>query len=1074
MLSFKGFSQIALLSLSFALLLSACSLPAPQKGTQAAGQEKAAAFYLSNASGKFTTTHDSKNFSIPVSRTLSVKACFNENRYNKPMMNSEFDITGGSKDQHLEADASGCLVWDEEIPFNAMAPSKNVLIARTVSGFGHYKGERQVQLIINPWEQKVYSLTDSRVSSYLQGDEGQNALEGASTAMPLLVTPTTTTLENRNLSTDGHSVWQFRANVGYETKDVDGNPLIITLNQGKFRAKLSLIQIDQTSGNESRRVLYESDWLNSENLINGLLFVQTDLPNLARICVNSKMQMGIRVEAVDAPTSLTPYEGVFDAGDCNTNKGNVSLQPDVAFQQQKVAAPKLSIKDYVAETPATAPIATAKLVGGNKLVHLTAPLTFSAIDFDQKSAVERVRNFNVTACLASDIDNSPIQLEDFNVQTMGKGLKKVTTNQSGCLSWDDKVAFNYYEKECWKQGTVQITGIKMKMNEKIPVQYNAWFGWLMFRDVSLTNPEPLQCATGETDIMFAKYDFNKVKVVYSTDDSMELENQKIGNFLLSLTIRRPSRLDPSTVSEVPAPPGPYLVRLAMVDASVSDYSKAAGKIYMARDEVMMVTAGGMIQQQIMINTRNTKGMGNTNQLLFEVLPLRADAADRLRADPQLDPETLIDPVSNVRPFAYSAPITMANNAEGGITTPLNNNGVSIVKPIIEQFRKDKMAHAENLKKTSTKELFAQQNRLILMNASDEKTTLGFRAALTNTYLARQSAESRPKVSPQPLALEDLQNIIKTGTVDTKMANLLCQYWFEDYWQRPMPATGLTIVDPKSVMDAVYFVQKCSDAVRENPRRMFDIESKYFVKGVTMVAPASGIYRDFSTSDNLSYTYGRTTSDNLSTGVDFGIGKFLGRISTAGSVSVSWAKTISNTFGHTMSINFSVEAIQTHAQATDYEKCVSIRLNPLLFQPDRSGVVGWLKGVLRMTKSPYLRAMNSKFTNETKLAYAQDGYLLCDGHLEGRPIQLDETYYLMNQIVGSTQASDSASERFRPLFTAIRGTQDFAKFLSLLQGVQGVPDSFKGELQQSFMSVNPLVPAFLRGTGGFPGVVSKLE
>jgi hypothetical protein len=295
-----------------------------------------------------------------------------------------------------------------------------------------------------------------------------------------------------------------------------------------------------------------------------------------------------------------------------------------------------------------------------------------------------------------------------------------------------------------------------------------------------------------------------------------------------------------------------------------------------------------------------------------------------------------------------------------------------------------------------------------------------------------------------LSMTDLKSWVRSGQLTTSQAEGLCADWADSVLNAPAGATKAT---PYRRPHAVFFdsIEKvksqCLQRVKADPRRFFDSDnhsstwSKDISAGITLktselpVIDEIPVLNMLSASAGIRYNVSHTKQDSSSTG---------------NSINVQNGKMIT------------VETIPIRVAATDYEKCMVIRMDANLLFSDLSDI------------------FREDLSLGEKLSVANRGYLVCWGQNSHRPLIFDEKYYILDQRPPETQAMDSSADLDRPFFVQLRGRRDFASFLTYVQGVYQVPAQYTGDYEETHMLADPAEAVFLRGLNSAPGQIVESQ
>src|SRR5690606_12798346 len=111
-------------------------------------------------------------------------------------------------------------------------------------------------------------------------------------------------------------------------------------------------------------------------------------------------------------------------------------------------------------------------------------------------------------------------------------------------------------------------------------------------------------------------------------------------------------------------------------------------------------------------------IGNTNQLILQILPLKTGADKLLAKQPNTDINTLIDDKASITPMTYRGVLILSNNTEGSSMEPLypNQKGHEILTTVQEQYRKQLAMQAALSKKMSLPSHLAKDQNLTVMDS----------------------------------------------------------------------------------------------------------------------------------------------------------------------------------------------------------------------------------------------------------------------------------------------------------------------------------------------------------------------
>jgi len=768
------------------------------------------------------------------------------------------------------------------------------------------------------------------------------------------------------------------------------------------------------------------------------------------------------VTPVNGPTGLTGFHGIYSLGACENLSGphTVSLKKGADFNPDSVGT--FNLDQYVtgsAISPTT-PNGTANsaaLTNSRPTTSITdgvmtsgiliPPLTAEHLKFVSINDSLKKHFFWLKVCLRNGLERRPvIEFPLSIVGVTGKAYPPVKTDTDGCVRIEDSIEFDYFSAKCWFNATVGVQNSDLGLNEKIPVKINpmgdSWIKLTDLRHSSGTDADNTgDCAKGKSTEIASSFSMDKVRYDYMVDESLSLKIFKTGVFNMSVKINRPS-IDSDTGAEpIGLPVGDYLLRWAVVDTNLIDYKNATGgMIYGVGEKKVKVNGGSMIQDELTLSLTNIKAIGNTNYILFEVLP----------ADASFNPKK-----SNLEITTFRAPMVLAHDSIGGNIEPLPDVS-NIIPKLKALFEKDRAASTAYAKRIGQKDIYAQENGLTLVNLNQGVSPLA------------------------SLSINELRTWLATGQMTDSAAARLCSDWANAV---VAPGVGQGGVSPYKNLHSFFgdsagkLASKCRDQVGSGVRHFFDLEFHYLTEGAhrDTTIPVKSDLQDLTLNQSFALTrsYSVNHSSGSSRDVQIGlkadagsvpvVGHLLKEIPVINMISASagmryqWSDSTAEaqTTGNTVTVqagkSIAIERIGLRIAAPNYEKCLVIRMNANV-----------------ALSSDFQSVFREDITTDEKIQVAGRGYMLCAGTLANHPIAYDENYYVLNQKLPETQVMNVNADSSRPFFAEIRSRNDFARFISYIQGSYSVPPQYLPDYQQTHMMADPGQAVFLRGLQAAPG------
>lgn len=1138
----KAFIKLGLSGLAL-MALAACQLPEPQR----VDIDDTASYFVSHTDGKFTTTTNHPNVSLPLSKTMSLTACLKESARSREIINHRFVIQGGAKDVTINTDPQGCLIWDEELPFNYLADEEYVTISRSLRPEGVQTGERKVEFIVNPWSAKIYSALDSRVKNPIPVEKASLSLQG------------TGQKERRSLWLDwvrlnvmqekisgqkGSYILEVSATLLMERMDERKERQLIPVAYGKVDGRIRLICTMHPDGRDPMRVVIaQMDHVKAEVVNGNKVFLNSKF-TLTEFCPTTSFLMaGVSVAIENGPALLAPFHGLYHGGPAQNMVGPMFSAPDGTFMDRFMKDKTYTIDRFLSEGKAIYRNGTKPLPGMNgepalaggpvgqrdPVVGPSGVITPGAQNPDpdgsdllQRFRVEvrelqgmtygfqnqyqkmRTLTYRVRACVRLGIDQQAMRSVTFNVHKVNGQSTAVTTLDDGCLEFEDSMTYNHYANECWFEKSVRLENKDYGFNEEFKIQINPWSrGSQWFKDVRWlpTSDRIARCANRPSQILLDSYfmEASGTRYQYSLDEQMNLNQKRQANIAVRPQLYR-AAFDTSTgyVTEN-LPAGKYLLRYALVDQSVQDFSNAGAlkdRIYAVDRTVISVREDGQIIDQVRFSlpTESLISLNLLNQFVLEIMPLREDLA--LAPDVKgRELEKFVDYNHAIQTVPFAA--QFIHRGEGGGLRKLENYvGKSLVLELERPFLRAQAEISASQVKSSKKEIIARLNGLDLVDLSREDQSLAFRkklsASLPNLVPTRRN-EEQPPVAP-----ELMKSFLETGKMDRTLAVKMCGYIFREQWTQNLAGKQHGLLDAKDEGERVsrlYDLQAdCVKLFDTAQSEAFDIEFQYLVKNPRLqgrescarnedgvqqcaveVVPERVDPRSFSVGNSfsLSRSYGVHDGYALEGQVELGISKFLG-IGVGGGYQIGSSENLgqSNSVSFSQDMSLVMETLQFKVKAQDAERCVMVRVNPILFDREDPGFWGW---TFTEKRSIYAKYLHPELTDRERWAARQKGLLICEGKNMGRAVEFTESFYMVRPSTPVGMLGDEKSRAsVEGLFATMRGVNDMTAFMARVTYSDKIPTSFQRELQVRQLDTTKLREAFLRGSRALPGVYSTVR
>lgn len=1100
---------IASLSVS-SLILVACTLPKSSSDEKASS----ATYFVSASEISVTTQKLDPKISIPIAKTFSFKVCVKDNRMSQTIVNHKFEIETEKDTLTKQTDASGCLVWSEEIGYNHLAPAHYLELIRKIKAVGFQKGERSLRFAINPWENQAESLLEKNREDIVPYQDLSISLMGAKDATsaalsrPVWVDDLRLTVYEKQISSKGVVLdFLIRTSPSMVLISNTGERILQPLTYGEFDTEISLIHVVSQNQKEVRRMM-EAPVKAKGIMAEGYLNIEAPI-TLDKICTRGQLEVGLKLIPKNAPKNLLPFEGVFVGGDCDQIKGSSFARLTNAFQEAKGA---MTIDQYLTDktlpgTPLASQDSSVGIdqsqpdyyqVGQVEVKTLVPTVVDYKSDIDnQQHPINRTRHFKMQACMKVGLDQKGLRAQWFNVTSINGKTQTLKSNDDGCLNWDDTFAFKFFDQESWREASVRITNANLGMDQTLKVHIDPWAqggGDAFLRDLRTATDDgrKLYTAQGESKIFMSRVSYSKVTIDHDIDSNMGMSVIKNVLMTLNPTIRRPSLTDPSAYSEEPLPIGPYVLRWAIVNMSVEDLSQARGKIQQADEKIVYLSANSTISEQMTLSTTDLDEIGNTNKLFVELFPLKENAMELKKQNPKLTIDDLTDKSVNVSHSLYWGTLTLiVNDASNSLEAYQKEKGnqygdtlTSLMPSLIKQFQLDKAEKVTRLAKTGMKERFAFDNTLVTYNLNNQAQSQNLRANLSFAHRYDPAQSKARKEDNVAYSDARLKQWLATGKMDDDLLRKMCDLFTNELLRSPTNKKNVF-----SAQSASDINQVCVMAGEENLADAFNIQFRYFVKNPTLIPyqdPKDGHVvrmRSIQQVDgakvtafafNKGITNSETTSLTRSLSASAKIDKVPGLAFLSGSAGINYSvsKSHSENNGYASQnafsqvVSYKVETLQGQIRAEGVEKCAVIKLGPVYFVSElqkKTALTGWFD---RLFKTSITQMAEDNVTNDDLNRVLSKGLMICDGEYSKKVTNFTENYYILNQSVGTPLAMDPNTHESRPFFMAIRGDADMKRFNTYMQDSYSTPEGgdaadlnaeFVSQKMKSIFSYAPTYP-----------------
>lgn len=1083
---------IALMSLAG---LTACSLPKPQARLT---EDGSATFYVDKASGELRADQDLDSFSLPKSRRYNFSVCLRDTGRSKAIQNQEFQIreTGDS----VKTDLNGCLNWSERVAFNYLAQSQYIQLTRHLVAEGLHRGVREIDFAINPWSHgenlpqvldlgktslpKVVTET-TQVKYALLGVAGS---ESPSRQRPLWVEDGRSFITEQNFTPKGvNLMFEARMNPSVKLSNMNGEVVYQALTSGLFKARVSLIHIYTQDQKETHRLLVQSPWLDSR-MEGGYLSVRTPL-SLSAIPTRGQLAVGLELTPINGPTGLLPFEGLYLVGEYDQLKSISFLK----ISSLAVGETPFKLSSYINASMDEVSQGNDDNYQRPKIE--VAPLEFKYIRVGKETTSTRQIFFNVKACLRNGIEQKATRSQTFKVTRFRQSesepaqVSEIKTDNSACVNWDESLTFKYFDCQRYLKGFIQIENADLGLKQRLEVAVNPWETWgVLARDLRYSdgsNPITYDCKEEnrlKTQLLLDSYSYNTLSYNYDIDSVLNLSVRKKVQMKLEPKLLIYNSLSGGRSDSDKLRDGVYLFKAVVVQNK--DYD--TDNTYVTHTQKIVNVMNGQINTDMEFSVSDLKALGNRNNIIIAVYPVDEqklaqagpnpsnldaliDSGSGLEIQPFIGPVVLNSDEQSSKPLRLLDASTMADYFTTG-QIKASHVPAELINSVIAQGLTQKEQALAAYKARADKNVIARENHLDLVNLNDSASTLALRRSFgidPDRFLWMGGMSPTPETYNRLLAKasasqgQELTDLLTQGTLNESLAKKMCLYWFNDFMTKkkalaPYAHQALTL--------------ECLRQVQADPKNFFILEKRLLVKELGGFQYLRGTNNSLSvgTSFSLSNSHSESQSRSLSLSLSAGLSyKFLEIFSLglSGSYGLSWTTSDSQSNSNSVSVNEStsltVQQGLFQVNLNKYEQCVSLRLNPLLFIKDTSSA--WYN-----RRRDFISSLNKDLSDEDKALAVTQGIMICAGQDQQGPLQAAENYYLINQDVSGSQMQDMGDARNRNFFIALRGSRDYARFLSAIKSGQQGPQSTDASASPQAEREQFMMELFKQNTPSSPG------
>lgn len=1048
-----------LLLVAFAASLAACSMPEPQE--RASSTAEGADFMVDSIRGKVASTSYEDSFSLPVSRLYNYSICVKSLSHARPLTGQSFHIVEANKT--VKADTQGCVNWSERMEFDYLSESIYIPVERTIKAVGFSRGSRTVRFGVNPWSHGENNPLDAVDLS--KTEVAILKEQSSPVTRPLWMEDLRLSIADDRIAKGGLSMtYQLYGSPRLVLHNTTGERVLEVLKRGRFKAVLTLIQQDLVNGKEVRVPLarHEIDDMRIKNETLAIRFPVL-LPNVPK---SGQLFMGLELEPLGGGSRLKGFQAVYSMGDFRSIRtpNFLKVSPLVTEKNDFNLLNFLTPQSELASGEASQPHQQRASVEVDYL-------QFSIVQRGKESALKKQISYRIQACVRSGVDSDSLMSRPFKVtKTRFAPSDKpetveIKTNHMSCLFWDEVLEYDYYDCQRFMKGEVTIANTDLGLNEKVSYYINPWNNGALFatdaRALDQTKNLTLSCDPKtrlRAHIDIDGYSFSTKSLSHEVDNNLNLFVKKRLLFRMDPKVLIYSSLMNGLMEKEPLRDGPYFLRLAVVRNK--DYDN--NNTYVTHVEKLVKVLGGRVNEEIDVVSRDLKSMGNRNTLLAELHPVDptkvkigengklqlADGVksmnDAIAAQSEIVSDVFVSTIllnesNEGKDFLRADPSTLLSYLLDKESAPSASSDL-VSKIIRDGWEKQKSQLQQSLKDGDVS-TFAKGEGLRLHNLKQlpaQAAAKAFSLRVNDVHGYNQ----RPL--PMPQLWERAKQNAKASDYDaTAMKDLLDGRWND----RSVETMCLYFLHEKLGSKIFmgyhrYLTLDCVNQAKKNPAFYFSLEKRRIVHEFGGSELVRGMRHSLKvgTSFNMQNSHSSSFSTQASVGLNAGVGgRFLNYITMglSGSVSASWGVQDSQSQANSVSVGEDIGLLVTEnilrLKVNASEKCVVIRLNPELFKQKPRKWYG-------MRDTNYATYLERGLSDLQKVEAVHEGLMLCSGEVDRTAFEVAESYYLINQEVKDSDVQDGEDERNRPFFIALRGSNDYQRFVTMIKANPLAPSS----------------------------------
>lgn len=456
------------LMLGLALLVSGCWKPESNDE-----KRDAASFNVESLVGYDETPNDLQTkWKVPAYKIMNYKVCLTDRSTAAKAKGQKFEIIDPLDNKVVANDktvSDGCMVWQEKLAYNYFAKNSYYIeMKRIIRATGAHLGEREVTFYVNPWasdrEEKgvkaVVYVRDGKVDKLKLAPQGMSfkALNGELQDKPriwvsdLRVKITKgrhfVKLDDKDAAKEIAVASGLTLDINFKPKvelyKSDGSPYWKEIEQGHFKVFSHLIATDLGQKGNEKLILTKDATPGFGRVHDGSVSVEQNVLMKAR-ATNGRLEIALRVDAMDGPATIAPFEGVYRMEQITNLIGGSSptIKLDVIDENKK-----FSLAQYLGST------ANFEELKKNRHALAADPYTFTVAKprylkvGSGETATRRDVEYMVMTCVIDNALGTNVgEGTKFIVQLPDGSRKELYADYAGCIRWNSKLNHQYYQPE---------------------------------------------------------------------------------------------------------------------------------------------------------------------------------------------------------------------------------------------------------------------------------------------------------------------------------------------------------------------------------------------------------------------------------------------------------------------------------------------------------------------------------------------------------------------------------------------------------------------------------------------------